>query len=219
LAKRIFVTATNTDIGKTYTSILLMHALTRLGLRVGVYKPIETGVEEIPVDGNLLFETACSLNPSLSSLSIKDIVPLTFTLPAAPFVANNGNKINLSIFDAPLEKIETLCDIVIIEGAGGLMVQIDDEHKMIDLAQYFKAVTFLVTHCRLGCINDTLLSLEALNHKKIPHLWGLNCKTGDTGFTQISLPYFIHRFKSLYFIDCDIDAIARALLDTITQEI
>lgn len=217
MAKRIFVTATNTDIGKTYTSVLLLHAFARMGLRVGVYKPIETGVHETPADGELLFKTALSLNPALSALSLKDIVPLTFPLPAAPFVANSGKKIDLSVFDAPLEKIEALCDVIIIEGAGGLMVPIDGEVMMIDLPRYFDAATFLVTHCRLGCINDSLLSLQALENAKMPHIWGFNCKNGKDDFTLTSLPYFNHRFKKLYFIDDDIDAIARLLLDTITS--
>lgn len=219
MAKRIFITATNTDIGKTYTSLLLLHAFTRMGYRVGVYKPIETGVEETPHDGSLLFQTALELNPALGSLSINDIVPLTFPLPAAPYVANNGQKINLSFFDAPLKKIEALCDIVLIEGAGGLMVPVDEETMMIDLPRHFGAITFLVTHCRLGCINDTLLSLEVLDSRNVPHLWGLNCKESDSSFPQTSLPYFEHRFETLYFIDRDIDEIARALLDTITHEI
>jgi dethiobiotin synthetase len=219
LAKRIFITATNTDIGKTYTSVLLLHAFARMGYRVGVYKPIETGVIEMPLDGNLLFNTALKLNPALSALSITDIVPLTFPFPSAPYVANRGEKIDLAFFDAPLKKIEALCDVIIIEGAGGLMVPIDTETMMIDLPRHFNAITFLVTHCRLGCINDTLLSLEALNTRNIPHLWGLNCQESDSSFTQTSLPYFENRFKTLYFIDRHIDEIARALLDTITEDI
>lgn len=217
MAKRIFVTATNTDIGKTYTSVLLMHAFARMGLRVGAYKPIETGVTATAPDGELLFKTALKLNPLLAPLSLSDIVTLTFPLPAAPFVANEGKNIPLSLFDAPLKKIETLCDVVIIEGAGGLMVPIDEETMMIDLPRHFGAVTLLVTHCRLGCINDTLLSLRALENAKVPHLWGFNCKNGKEDFVLTSFPYFNRRYDRLYFIDDDIDAIARSLLDTITS--
>lgn len=216
MSKRIFITATNTNIGKTYTSKLLIGAFTRLGLRVGVYKPIETGVTTLPSDGNALFQMALSLNPSLDILTIDDIVPLQFSLPAAPFVANGGKKIDLALFDNALAKIEALCDIVIIEGAGGLMVPIDSETMMIDLPRYFNATTLLVTHCNLGCINDTLLSLKALDDAKLPFVWGLNCRNDDTSFEATSLPYFNHRFDTLYRIENDIDAIAKALLDTIS---
>lgn len=217
MSKRIFVTATNTNIGKTHTSKLLIKALTHRGLRVGVYKPIETGVRDFPSDGGELFETACLYNPPLQTLTIHDVVPLQFTLPAAPFVANKGQSIDLAIFDSTLEKIEALCDIVIIEGAGGLMVPIDKENMMIDLARYFKATILLVTHCNLGCINDTLLSIQALEKANLPFIWALNCRSEDTDFETTSLPYFSHRFKTLYRIDHDIDTIAKALLDTISS--
>jgi len=217
LSKRIFVSATNTNIGKTYTSQLLIAALSRMGLRVGVYKPIETGVTTIAPDGNALFQTALLYNPALESLTLEDIVTLQLSLPAAPFVANNGKVVDLSIFDKALTKIEALCDIVIIEGAGGLMVPIDEKTMMIDLPRYFNATTLLVSHCHLGCINDTLLSIKALEDADLSFVWGLNCRTDDTDFEMTSLPYFTHRYKTIYQINRDIDTIAKVLLDTITS--
>ncbi|MBN2871186.1 MAG: dethiobiotin synthase [Campylobacterales bacterium] len=217
MAKRIFITATNTDIGKTYTTKLLIEAYSKIGLRVGVYKPIETGVVDFPVDGKSLFDTASSFNPALSELSLNDIVTLQFTLPAAPYVANGGAPIDLALFERALEKIETLCDIVLIEGAGGLFVPVDNDTMMIDLPRRLDAVTLLVTHCRLGCINDTLLSIKALQDTALPYVWGFNCRDNDVSFENTSLPYFKDRYETLHFIRDDIDTIARALLDTITQ--
>ena len=217
MSKRIFITATNTNIGKTYTAKLLIEAFVRLGLRVGVYKPIETGVVTIPNDGNELFQSALSFHPALSTLSLDDIVTLQLPLPAAPYVANEGKTIDLSVFDAALKKIEHLCDIVIIEGAGGLMVPIDWETMMIDLPRYFNATTLLVTHCNLGCINDTLLSLKALTDANLPFVLSFNCRSDDASFETASLPYLHRRFPSIYRVDNDIDTIAKALLDTISQ--
>lgn len=217
MSKRIFVTATNTNIGKTYTSKLLIEAFSRLGLRVGVYKPIETGVTTIPHDGNELFKTALLHNLELNVLSLNNIVTLQLPLPAAPFVANQAKSVDLTLFNKALERIEALCDIVIIEGAGGLMVPIDETSMMIDLAKYFNAVTLLVTHCNLGCINDTLLSVKALNDSHLPFVLGFNCRIGDTTFETTSHPYLRHRFGTIYHIDKDIDTIAKALLDTISS--
>ena len=216
MSKRIFVTATNTNIGKTYTSQLLIGALTRMGLRVGVYKPIETGVITIAPDGNALFQTALIHNQEHKPLSLNDIVTLQLSLPAAPYVANEGKAVNLGIFDKALAKIEALCDIVIIEGAGGLMVPVDEKIMMIDLPRYFNATTLLVTHCALGCINDTLLSIKALKDAELPFVWALNCRAEDLSFDSTSLPYFNYRFEKTYRVDNDIDAIAKALLDTIS---
>lgn len=218
MSKRIFVTATNTDIGKTYTSQLLIESFTRLGFRVGIYKPIETGVTTLPADGSALFQTALLHNPNLHSLTLDDIVTLQLPLPAAPFVANEGKNIDVSLFETALKKIEALCDLVIIEGAGGLMVPIDSEKMMIDLSRYFNASTLLVTHCALGCINDTLLSIKALEDANLPYVVGFNCRAQDTSFDTASLPYFNYRFDHIYRIDNDIDAIAKALLDTISAK-
>ena len=189
----------------------------RLGLRVGVYKPIETGVITVAPDANALFETALIHNPALKALSLNDIVTLQLPLPAAPFVANKGKSIDLAIFDTALAKIEALCDLVIIEGAGGLMVPIDDEKMMIDLPRHFNALTLLVTHCNLGCINDTLLSIKALEEAKLHFVVSFNCRAEDHSFETTSLPYLNHRFGSIYRIDNDIDTIAKALLDTISS--
>ncbi len=218
MSKRIFITATNTNVGKTYTTVKLMEAYTKMGFRVGVYKPIETGVNGLPADGSLLLKRAQSLNPEFQLLRIQDIVSLSLPLPAAPYVANKGKKIDLAQFDRALEKIESLCDIVLIEGAGGPMVPIDDELMMLDLAHHFKATTLLVTHCKLGCINDTLLSLSALENGHISPLWALNCRAEDETFTQVSLPYFKKKFDSLFLIGHDNTALAQALLDKINQE-
>lgn len=215
MPKRIFITATNTDIGKTYTTLRLLDAYAQMGYRVGVYKPIETGVNGLPADGSLLFKHALSLNPELKNLRIGDIVSLSLPLPAAPYIANKAKKIDLSHFDKALEKIEKLCDIVIIEGAGGIMVPLDEDLMMIDLADHFKAITLLVTHCRLGCINDTLLSLAMLQQLNIPHLWTFNCRHEDDSFLQASLPYFKNNFDLLYFLGKNTTALAQALLDKI----
>lgn len=215
MAKRIFVTATNTDIGKTHTTRLLIEALSRMGLRVGVFKPIETGVDSTPPDGAALFEAAVTHNRSLAQLSLEDIVPVRFPLPAAPYVANGGRKIDFALIERSLAKIETFCDVVLIEGAGGLFVPVDAKTMMIDLPRRFNAVTLLVTHCRLGCINDTLLNLKALDDAGLSYVWAFNCRDSDLSFEQTSLPYFRDHFGTLYFVREEIDAIARSLLDTI----
>lgn len=216
MSKRIFISATNTDIGKTYTTLQLLDAYTQMGYRVGVYKPIETGVNGLPADGSLLLKHATTLNPTLKSLRVGDVVSLALSLPAAPYVANKGTTIDLNLFDKALEKIEKLCDIVLIEGAGGLMTPLDDTLMMVDLATHFDATLLLVTHCRLGCINDTLLSLKMLESLKVPHIWAFNCRHDDESFKYTSLPYFKNSFDNLYFIGHNTPALAQALLDKIT---
>jgi dethiobiotin synthetase len=212
VAQHIFITATNTEIGKTYTTVKLMHALSARGYRVGVVKPIETGVEEVPADGALLLQELKQLNPKAWSLDIDDIVPVRMQLPAAPMVAKGDASIDWDAIDRAVEAIDALCDVCLIEGAGGLLVPVDGRTDMIDLAARYQAKTLLVSHCRLGCINDTRLSLEALRHRGIAHEWVLNCKGDIAGFTETSQPYFDKAFPEWLLLQRDIERLCDALL-------
>ena len=210
--KRIFITATNTDIGKTYATKLLLQEYAKQGYQVGVIKPIETGVTLYPLDGTDLFHLAETLNPALKALNVHDIVPYQFELPAAPLIASGGEPISFKAIDAAIAKIEQHCDLLLIEGAGGLYVPIDTEHYMIDLITHLQAKTLLITHSGLGCINDTLLSLKALENAKIEHRFAINIKNNHEDFDTISRPYFDATFKNYFELEKDIEALSQSLL-------
>lgn len=211
MTKRIFVTATNTNIGKTYTTKLLLKEFVSRGQRVGVIKPIETGVVDYPADGEELLECVKELNPKLWSLEVEDIVPITYALPAAPYVASSNTPLDIGKILLKIEELENSCDIVIIEGAGGLYVPIDEEYMMIDLISKLDAIALLVTHCSLGCINDTLLSKKALEEKKILHVTAFNCRDDDSNFAKISEPYFLKIGFEVLKVDNDIEKICDVL--------
>ncbi|DAB29971.1 MAG TPA: dethiobiotin synthase [Sulfurimonas sp. UBA12504] len=212
MKKRIFVSATNTDIGKTYTTKLLLKEFASRGLLVGVVKPIETGVvNDFAPDGEELLECVKQLNHKLWSLEVEDIVPITYELAAAPFVASNNTKLDFKKILEAIENMEASCDLVIIEGAGGLYVPIDEETMMIDLISELNAVALLVTHCSLGCINDTLLSKKALEDKNISHLVAFNCKDNEQSFKLRSEPYFLKTQQKVLKVDSDIEIICDVL--------
>ena len=197
MAKRIFITATNTNIGKTYATALLLKEFAAMGLRVGVFKPIETGVEDTPLDGKKLFDLAKKLNPSLKALSLDTIVPYQFRLPAAPYVAKKEVKIKLEYLTEKLHVIEEYCDIVLIEGAGGLMVPVEDDLFMVDLISYFEASVLLVVPSRLGSINDTLLSRHLLESRNIPYIWAINLYEDKESFEEVTAPFYKNNFLTL----------------------
>jgi len=197
LKKRIFITATNTNVGKTYTTSLLLRELADSGLKVGVFKPIETGVEEEPLDGKKLFDIALSLNPGLSVLDLNTVVPYQFALPAAPMVAKGDVKIDLNYLSKKLSLIEELCDVVLIEGAGGLMVPVEEDLFMVDFISYFKASVLLVSPSKLGSINDTLLSQYLLESKKIAYTWAINIYEDEDTFEAVTAPFYKDGFLSL----------------------
>jgi dethiobiotin synthetase len=212
MAKRIFVTATNTDIGKTYTTKKLLQEYAKNGLRVGAIKLIETGVIDGDApDGKQLLALVQELNPEFKDVSLEDIVPITYELAAAPYIASRAKPLDFELLTAKIEKLEKLCDVLVIEGAGGLLVPIDGSFMMIDLILFFQATALLVTHCSLGCINDTLLSLQALKNRNISCVTAFNCRANDESFAQISEPFFLNTGYDVLKVENDIDTICDVL--------
>ncbi len=197
MSKRIFITATNTNVGKTYATSLLLEELSSQGYKVGVFKPIETGVETEPLDGKRLFDMAKALNPLLCDLDLSTIVPYQFALPAAPYVAKGEQNIDIEFLQTKLQEVEKYCDVVLIEGAGGLMVPVEDDIFMIDLISIFNASTLLVCPSRLGSINDTLLSRHLLESRDIPYTWAINLYEDKESFYHITAPFYQENFLSL----------------------
>ncbi len=210
----IFITATNTDVGKTYTTLKLLEALSAKGLKVGVMKPIETGVIDAnPLDATLLFERAKELNPELKALKLKDIVPYQFELAASPFVAKGRKKIDTDVLMKAYEKIASFCDIVLIEGAGGLLVPIDDELFMYDFIRLFEAKTLLVGDSKLGCINDILLNLHLLDSLGVQdYEWCVNLRGNKEEFSKITMPFLKKMFGEVLFVQEDLSEIVKRLV-------
>ena len=198
----IFITATNTNVGKSYTTLKLIKTLSQKGYKVGVFKPIETGVEKYPLDGYKLFNEAKKYNQNLNKLSLDDIVPIQFKLPAAPIVAG---EVNFEKIDTAYKKIKNECDILLIEGAGGIKVPVSKNFYMYDFINYFNAKSFLVVQSKLGCINDLELNLEFFT----PDVWAINLF--DDEFYKITYPYLSQKYKNVLIIQKNLDKIIKNL--------
>jgi len=203
--KPIFVTATNTNVGKTYTTLKLIESFSKLGISVGVCKPIETGVTTEPLDAKALLEAVQSYNPNFKALKPKDITAYTFKLPAAPFCADMQQTIKIEVIKNKINELQKLCDLLIIEGAGGLMVPITQTYKMIDLAKELNLQTLLVTPSKLGCINDTLLSIEALKSYDISFDWCVNVFEDKETFEEVTKPYYDAVFEGWWCLNEGLD--------------
>jgi dethiobiotin synthetase len=180
-----------------------------LGIRVGVYKPIETGVEDIPHDAKLLLEFCQKYNPDIAHLSPIDITAYTFKLPAAPYSADTERTIEISKLVSKFEELSKLCDLLLIEGAGGLMVPITKSLYMIDLIEIFEADTLLVTPSRLGCINETLLSMQALKSRDISFDWCVNLYEDREAFDSTTKPFYDTMFGSWWSVESGLDIYTR----------
>lgn len=199
MKKILFVSATNTDVGKTYACEKLLEHYAKKGFKVGYFKPFETGVVDFPLDGTKMLNLVKTLNPSFN-VTINDVVPYQFKLPAAPYVAKENTIIDLEFLIEKKKYLEQFCDLLIIEGAGGLMVPIKKDLFIIDLIKIFEANAILIAPSKLGCINDTLLSVNALKAKNIDFELYINLYEDADNFENVSKPFLIEYFKKLNFL-------------------
>jgi dethiobiotin synthetase len=197
----LFVTATGTNVGKTHTTLKLIEALASQGYQVGVYKPIETGVTHTTPDATILLKACQKVNSNFTDLTPMDITAYTFALPAAPFCADTEHSITIEKIIEKYHTLSKLCDILLVEGAGGLLVPITKNYKMIDLIQALHIKTLLVTPSRLGCINDTLLSIEALKSRNIDFDWCVNLYEDKEDFSKVTQPYYDAVFEGWWSVD------------------
>ena len=164
-ARGLFVTGTDTGVGKTVVACALARALRARGLDVGVMKPIETGVGPGgPEDALALLRAAGSKAP------LERICPQRFALAAAPTVAADaeGRAVDL---DAIHDAYRATCeehDFVLVEGAGGLLVPLTPDVTMADLAADLGLPVLIVARATLGTINHTALTLEVCRARKLP---------------------------------------------------
>ena len=167
--KGLFVTGTDTGVGKTVVAAGLVRLARNTGIRAIAVKPMETGCQVrsgmfFPEDGAFLTEAA------ENDLTLDECAPFRFSLPASPAraAAMEGRSLNLSDVEEHIRALAEDADLTIVEGAGGLMVPIQGRLMMIDLAERLGYSTLLVGRTRLGTINHTLLSLNALKERGMP---------------------------------------------------
>jgi len=198
--KTVFITATNTDVGKTYASEKFLRHYAKQGLKVGYFKPCETGVINSPLDGTKMLNLVKELNPDFTA-TINDVVPYQFKLPAAPYVAKEDTIIDLDFLKEKKEYLQSMCDVLIIEGAGGLMVPLEKDLFIIDLIKEFESEAILITPSKLGSINDTLLSINALKAKSIDFEFYINLYEDKDSFEEVTKPFLVDYFGTLNFLN------------------
>jgi len=157
MSGNVLITGTDTGVGKTTLGCALAFALRARGFRVGVMKPVETGVEQTPMDAAALKAAAGSEHP------LELICPFRYRPPLAPAVAAEaeGSPLpDMCRIKISFSEIAAASDIVLVEGAGGLAVPITWDRNYADLARELDLGIVLVVANRLGCLNSTLLTLD-----------------------------------------------------------
>ena len=162
MTRTIFVTGTDTGVGKTVVSAALLAAATERGLVARAYKPVETGCRE--QDGVRYGLDCRRLAAATSDQDEAGIASYLLASPVAPMVAAEaeGVRIEPERLHQDLVRISDGADLVVVEGAGGLLVPISDGLSFLDLARQLVLPVLVVAASKLGCINHTLLTLAAL---------------------------------------------------------
>jgi dethiobiotin synthetase len=156
----LFITGTGTNVGKTYITALVARQLLSEGKRVGVYKPVASGCEML--DGQLVSPDATMLWEAAGRPgTLEAVCPQLFAAPLAPHLAARaeGRRVDAARLRSGLDFWRESCDIVLVEGAGGLMSPISDDDYNADLAAEFGLPLVVVAANELGTINATLQTL------------------------------------------------------------
>ncbi|MCR9197954.1 MAG: dethiobiotin synthase [Planctomycetaceae bacterium] len=159
--KKIFVTGTDTDVGKTWVSDRILRHLVSAGHRVGAYKPVCSGAIT-GEDGQLMWSDVSILAAAIGSEEIERVCPQRFTAAVAPNVAAamEGRAVDDLRLTAAVSEWDELADLLLIEGAGGLLCPLSDRSLVVDLAAALESPLVIVAANRLGVLNHTMLTVE-----------------------------------------------------------
>jgi dethiobiotin synthetase len=168
MKQSFFITGTDTEVGKTYIACKLIKHYVALGYKVVGMKPVAAGCDW--VDGAWLNEDVKLLTAASNVQAPTHLInPYSFKEPIAPHIAaqHEGVIIDLQLIVDAYQQLTQLADIVIVEGAGGLLVPLGDDHTLADLVAQLNIPIILVIGLKLGCINHALLTYEVIQQRQL----------------------------------------------------
>ena len=188
VSKKIFITGTDTAVGKTVATLVLGILLKDRGLDVGVMKPIQCGGD----DANFLRRSLGMKD------HLKDINPCFAPEPLSPHLAfpRARRKINFDWIFRTYYRLEEEHDVMLVEGAGGLMVPLKKNYFVVDLIKDLNSDVVIVSRLGLGTINHTLLTIEQARNRGIKILGVLfnESKNNKPGIPEMTNPEAIKKF-------------------------
>jgi len=183
----LFVTATDTAVGKTVVTCAIAAALRAAGHRVGVSKPIASGCRHeriglVNEDAEALAHFADCMQP------LATINPVRYAAPLAPAAAAEraGRSVNFQAIADSWRELDAANDVLLVEGVGGVMVPLDEQHTVLDLARWLGFPVLVVTRAGLGTLNHTALTCGAIHAANLP-LAGLVINRYDPESADLSV--------------------------------
>jgi len=166
----VFVTGTDTEVGKTFASTVIIAALRARGLRVFPFKPVAAGA--VRVGERWINEDTQALLAAagLDEASSAQVTPVLLREPMAPHIAaeREGVRIDVCALHAALLRGAAGADFCVVEGVGGFRVPLDAVRDTVDLAREIALPVVLVVGMRLGCLNHALLTAQAIGAAGLP---------------------------------------------------
>ncbi|BEV72909.1 MULTISPECIES: dethiobiotin synthase [unclassified Paludibacterium] len=158
-----FITGTDTEVGKTYSTVKLIQLWQSQGLHVGAMKPVASGCE-VAADGRWLNDDVSRLSAATGQTDLDLMNPYRFLPPISPHLAARqaGVEISLPTIVAHYQRLAAQYERMAVEGAGGWYAPLTDQLFMADLARALQLPVILVVGMRLGCINHALLTAQAI---------------------------------------------------------
>lgn len=165
----LFVTGTDTGVGKTFLTVGIVRKLRAQGMATGVYKPAASGCRQ--TEGGIVWDDVESLSAAVDHQFPRErVCPQTFSAPLAPPVAARleAGKVNAQLLRDGALWWQERVDVLVVEGAGGLLSPLSDVDLVADVAGDLGWPLLVVARAGLGTINHTLLTLEAAEHRGLP---------------------------------------------------
>ena len=196
--KVYFVSGIDTDIGKTVVTGWLARELMKTGKRAATLKLVQTGAQGFSPD---IATHRKIMGVELEEDATGITAPVIFSHPSSPHLASRLDQqlIDFEYIDACICILEKKYDVVLIEGAGGLMVPLTDSLLTIDYLHNKGWPLLFVSNAKLGSINHTLLSLEAIRNRGIElagFVWNSWCPQADPFIAQDTRAYLKQKLQS-----------------------
>ena len=201
-----FITGTDTGVGKTYVACKLIQQYVAFGYQVIGMKPVAAG--EDFVNGEWVNDDVLKLEAASNVKAPRHLVnPYSFKEAIAPHIAAElaGVTIDVTVIKKAFNSLTELADIVIVEGAGGLLVPLNQTETMADLALTLKTPIIMVVGMRLGCINHALLTVEAIKARQLMlDYWVANQIDENMQFYNNNIAIISHKLqqKPLHQFGC-----------------
>ncbi|MGZ8161725.1 MAG: dethiobiotin synthase [Methylobacter sp.] len=196
MEKGFFITGTDTNVGKTWATVALMHHFKAQGKSVVGMKPVASGCSL--QEGKLKNEDALLIQENASLRISYDLInPYAYELAVSPHIAGAKNPVDLKKVVSAFNVLKELAEIVLVEGAGGWYTPLNERERISDLAQILALPVIMVVAIRLGCINHAKLTYEAIRYS------GLKC-AGWIG--MCTDPELLHRENTINTIKTSMEA-------------